>query len=114
MFNFAGTVDVFVDVMAWFPARSPYTALSRSRLLDTRESTSVGPRGVTDLVVTGRGGVPAAGVGAVALNVTVTNPTASSFLTVWPTGAAMPLAANLNFLPGQTVPNMVIAKVGAG
>jgi hypothetical protein len=70
--------------------------------------------GVIDLMVTGRGGVPASGVGAVALNVTVTNPTGSSFLTVWPTGAVMPLAANLNFVPGQTVPNMVIAKVGAG
>ena len=73
-------------------------------------------RGVTTdrSVVTGRGGVPASGVGAVALNVTVTNPTAPSFLTVWPTGDTAPLASNLNYLPGQTVPNLVIAKVGTG
>ena len=68
---------------------------------------------VRNLVVTGRGGVPATGVGAVALNVTVTNPAAPSFLTVWPTGAPRPTAANLNFVAGQTVPNMVVAKVGA-
>ena len=32
-----------------------------------------------DLTVVGRGGVPATGVGAVALNVTATNPSAASF-----------------------------------
>lgn len=62
----------------------------------------------------GRGGVPATGVGAVALNVTATNPTRSSFLTVWPSGAGRPTASNLNFVAGQTMPNMVIAKVRTG
>jgi hypothetical protein len=67
-----------------------------------------------DLTVVGRGGVPMTGVGAVALNVTVANPSAASFLTVWPTGADRPLASNLNFGAGQTIPNMVIVPVGAG
>jgi M6 family metalloprotease-like protein len=74
----------------------------------------VGQASSVDLTVVGRGGVPASGVGAVALNVTVTNPTNSSFLTVWPTGAERPLASNLNFVGGQTIPNMVIVPVGAG
>ena len=43
-------------------------------------------------------------------HVTVTNPSAPSFVTVWPTGAPRPFASNLNFTPGQSVPNMVIAK----
>src|SRR6185436_4557115 len=47
------------------------------------------------------------------LNVTATNPSANSYLTVWPTGAAQPLASNLNFGGGQTVPNMVIVPIGA-
>ena len=66
-----------------------------------------------NLTVVGRGGVPGSGVGSVALNVTVTNPTVAGFLTVWPAGADRPLASNLNFVPGQTVPNMVIVPVGA-
>lgn len=78
------------------------------------ESAPAGAGGMIELVVTGRGGVPSSGVGAVALNVTVTNPTAPSYLTVWPTGAPRPNASNLNYSPGQTVPNMVIAKVGTG
>jgi hypothetical protein len=74
----------------------------------------IGAGGTLELTVTGRGGVPVSGVGAVALNVTVTNPSAGSYLTVWPTGEARPTSSNLNFSAGQTVPNMVITKVGAG
>ncbi|MCU1397578.1 MAG: hypothetical protein JWN62_687 [Acidimicrobiales bacterium] len=32
---------------------------------------------------------------------------------MWPAGADRPQASNLNFVPGQTVPNMVIVPVGA-
>jgi hypothetical protein len=64
--------------------------------------------------VLGRGGVPTSGVGAVALNVTVTNPTTASFLTVFPSGGGRPTAANLNYTVGQTSSNMVIVKVGSG
>jgi hypothetical protein len=48
------------------------------------------------------------------LNVTATGPTAASYLTVWPAGTDRPIASNLNFTAAQTIPNMVIAKVGAG
>ena len=65
------------------------------------------------LRVTGQGGVPKSGVTAVAVNVTVTDPTAVSFLTVYPSGGSRPLASNLNYVAGQTVPNLVIVKVGA-
>ncbi len=125
LFNFAGTVDLVVDVLGWFPAGGSYTGLSPARLMDTRPGLPtvdgqavgagpVGQGGTTDLTVVGRGGVPASGVGAVALNVTVTNPTLGSFLTVWPAGEARPTASNLNMVAGQTVPNMVIVPVGAG
>jgi hypothetical protein len=50
---------------------------------------------------------------AVVLNVTVTNPTAASFLTVWPDGSLQPLASDLNYITGLTVPNLVIVKLGS-
>ena len=92
--------------------------LTPSRILDTRTGNGapaamVGPGATVGLQVTGRGGVPASGVSAVAMNVTVTNPTATSWLTAWPAGEALPLASNLNYTPGQTVPNLVVVKVGA-
>src|SRR5207248_2594041 len=43
----------------------------------------------------------------------VTNPTLSSFLTVYPDLTSRPNASNLNFVPRQTVPNRVIVKVGS-
>ena len=46
------------------------------------------------------------------LNVTAITPSMSGFLTLWPAGGARPRTSNLNFTPGQVVPNLVIAKVG--
>lgn len=48
------------------------------------------------------------------MNVAVTNTTAQSYLTVHPAGEPQPLASNLNWAPGETVSNRVIAKLGAG
>src|SRR5258707_4837659 len=47
---------------------------------------------------------------AAVLNVTVVDAAAPGFVTVFPCGAPQPLASNLNFVAGQTVPNAVIAK----
>ena len=74
---------------------------------------ALGQAGVVNLTVVGRGNVPATGVDAVVLNVTATSPTASGFVTVYPSGAQRPNASNLNFVTGQTTPNLVITKVGA-
>jgi hypothetical protein len=67
-----------------------------------------------DVQGAGVGGVPATGVSAVVVNITATEPTAGSYLTAFPTGTAKPLASNLNFGPGQTIPNLVVVKLGAG
>ena len=94
-------------------ANSAYTALAPTRLLDTRtDGKTLGPGGSLSLNVTG-GSVPADAT-AVALNVTVTDTTADSFLTVYPAGDARPLASNLNWVAQETVPNLVIVPVGAG
>ena len=96
-----------------------YRALTPARILDTRDGTggflgAIAPNSVIDVLVTGQGGVPASGVSAVVLNVTVTQPTApAAFLTLFPSGAPLPLASNLNFSSGQNIPNLVIVKVGA-
>src|SRR5439155_516861 len=84
------------------PANSRFTPLPPARVLDTRNGTGapqaqVGPAKSIDVQVTGVGGVPSSGVAAVVLNVTVTQATAGSYLTAYPTGTAVPLASNLNF-----------------
>ncbi len=123
LYNSAGSVDVIFDVAGYVDAPTGVTGLFNPlvpvRVLDTRDGTGalagrLGPNSVLGLQMTGQGQVPATGVSAVVLNVTVTNPSAPSFLTVFPTGASTPLASNLNFVAGQTAPNRVIVAVGAG
>jgi hypothetical protein len=91
-----------------------YHPLSPARILDTRFSAPLGPGATADLLVAGQGGVPASGVSAVVLNMTVTSPTADGYLTVYPTGTARPVVSNLNWAPGDTVPNLVVVKLGSG
>jgi hypothetical protein len=122
--NSQGRTDVVADVVGYYTDTAPpsggrFTSLNPARLLDTREPTdplfgAVAGGGSIDLAVTGVGGVPASGVSAVALNVTVDQPTAPGYITVWPTGAQRPTASTHNFTPGLTVANLVLAKVGDG
>ena len=105
-----------VDTTASTPGA--YQALSPTRLLDTRSGigaakTAVPAGGTLHLQVTGRGGIPTSGVSAVVLNVTATAPTAPGYVTAYADGTTRPTASNLNFTKGQTVPNLVLAPVGA-
>ena len=50
---------------------------------------------------------------AVVLNITVTDTTAASFLTLWPDGTTQPLASDLNWVAGDTLPNLIVVKLGA-
>ncbi|MBI4884598.1 MAG: hypothetical protein HY826_11165, partial [Actinobacteria bacterium] len=112
-------------VQAAPPPGDTFHGLVPARLMDTRVGGStidglfagggpVGIASVTNVTISNRGGVPASGVGAVALNVTATGPTSDSFVTVWPAGAAQPNASNLNLRANITTPNMVIVALGAG
>ena len=125
IFNSFGNVHLVADVNGWFTDGtvatangSVFTGLSPNRIVDTRNGTGgfsspVGPGASIAVTVAGKGGVPPAGATAAVLNVTATNPTAPSYLTVWPDGTSRPLASDLNFVSGQTIPNLVIVKLGS-
>jgi hypothetical protein len=122
VFNNNGAVDVIVDVVGYYrPASGAgFTPLAPVRIQDSRPGSHVGPyttpwatAQTRQVKVAGVAGVPA-DAEAVVLNTTVTGTTASSFLSLWPSGTARPLASNLNWKPGSTIPNAVTVKVGAG
>ncbi len=81
---------------------------SRSTPLDAQE--------VFTQPVTGTNGnctIPADAT-AVAMNVTAVDPTANSFLTIWPADAQQPRASNLNWTPNSPpTPNKVDVKLSA-
>ncbi|MBS2965096.1 right-handed parallel beta-helix repeat-containing protein [Actinocrinis puniceicyclus] len=109
-------------------AGSEYTAYGPVRILDTRKGLGTGGRiaklgadSTLKLQVAGAGTtgdlIPA-GITALVVNLTVANPTATGYLTAYPNedpaGApqSRPKSSNVNFSPGQSVPNLAIVPVG--
>jgi hypothetical protein len=127
-----GNADVIADLAGWFTdaslasgAGSGFSGLTPARILDTRFGVGAPQAAVCagqtiNVAVAGQGGVPAMTstgapppTGAV-LNITVTNTTSGSYLTVWPDGSTQPLASDLNWTAGLTVPNLVVVRLSAG
>ncbi|PZG01657.1 hypothetical protein C1I99_06255 [Micromonospora deserti] len=108
-----------LKVTAYDTVIGMYYPLAPQRLMDTRSGLGrpvpgpIGAGAAVELQVAGRGGVPADGVGSVVLNVTVTGPTASSFLTLYPYGESTPTASSINFPAGWLGSNNVTVKLGA-
>ncbi|MDW3216709.1 MAG: PKD domain-containing protein [Ilumatobacteraceae bacterium] len=111
------------DVVGYFTA-SGATSSGRivtqtpTRLLDTRPGSDPGPKGripaggELEVTIADTSAIPA-GAGAVLVNVTITEPSAPAFLTVWPDGPR-PTASSVNASGvGETSANMVIVPIGA-
>ena len=120
----SATTDVIVDLSGYFGAGAPFVGQSPSRLMDSRSGgrtvDGIGEGGgarpadsITEVVVAGRGEVPA-GAGVVALNIIAVGPAAAGYLTAWPCGSAPPNASLLNFAAGNSVANGGLVKVGDG
>lgn len=114
----SAATDVIVDVEGYFPFDSPLTPLGNpERILDTRNSIGAPPTrllagSTLEFQVGGRLSTPADASAAV-MNVTAVNAGAAGFATVYPCGQPVPNASNLNFANGQTVPALVIARLGS-
>ncbi|MGH7640285.1 MAG: C39 family peptidase [Candidatus Dormibacteria bacterium] len=92
-----------------------YTSLDPIRILDTRVTNStLGSGASLSIPVVGdfSGEVVPAGATAVVVNVTVTDTTSGGFLTLYPTGDALPLVSNLNWASGETRANLGIIPIG--
>jgi len=110
-------------------AAGAYTPLKPFRLCDTRSAGSVGYTtectahgalaagstmtfAVTGQVVNSES-VPD-GAQAVVVNLTAIDGSASTFLTMFPAGSAVPTASNLNVGPGNNEANLVVVALGTG
>jgi hypothetical protein len=135
--NSGASVNIAVDVEGYYmtPTSSsgdPYTAISPVRIADTRCGVSsppsfcssenlpsansslatVGPGGKIHVQVAGVDSIPSSATAAV-LNVTTTDTSSSSFLSVYPTSSApSPLTSNQNWVAGETIASQVIVGIG--
>ena len=115
---------LIADVTAFVPAGGAPETFVPARLLETRDEPGyetidgqfegegrVPAEGVVELLVAGRGDVPA-DADTVVLNVAAVLPADFGFLTVYPCGGETPQASNVNHIPNDVVSNFVLAKVG--
>jgi len=99
------------------PLVAGFYTLTPCRLADTRDA--VGPFGGPALqagatrafVMVGSCGIPAE-ADAIAVNVTVTQPTAPGHVIIYPLGVALPMTSTINYSAGQTRANNAIVQVG--
>ena len=78
------------------------TAARRSRAASVRVFTMVGRCGIEP------------GTLAISLNVTVVQPTAAGYLTLYPAGGSLPLASTINYRADQIRANNAIVRLGPG
>ena len=123
-----GSPDIAVDVSGYFTDGSDPSATgaeftaatSPIRICDTRmsqknnqcTSKTLMARGTLAVTATGLAGVPPDAT-AVVLNVTAADETSNGYLTVFPSGATMPVASDVNFTPSAAVANMTVATLGS-
>lgn len=105
-----GTAHVAVDVVGYVLGGSSdqgarLQGVAPRRLLDTRASAPLRANATLDLA-----GLPV-DARAVALNVTATEGTAPSYLTLYAADATLPNASSVTVQPGVTRPNLVFARV---
>ncbi|HRE03493.1 MAG TPA: hypothetical protein PLV68_19505, partial [Ilumatobacteraceae bacterium] len=126
------TAAVAVPVVAPVPAvhaaglgaGGEYHPLTPDRIFDTRGTginhtggviATSAAGGTVDVQILGQSGIPAAAaeVLAVAISITVTEPTQVGYLAAYPSGSAAGISSVVNFAKNQTVPNLSVQTVGA-
>jgi PKD repeat protein len=127
------SVDIVADLEGYYTPTETngYTEIQPGRILDTRSGlgatkakVSVGQTlklavdGATATTNTATSGniteaLPASGITAVALNITVTNTVESGVVTAYADGTTLPTASNVNYTAGQTTANAAVVPVGS-
>ena len=116
--NSWGNTHVIVDLLGYYQPGGgvPFHPVRPARVLDTRNGTGGWLGGVGSLPinqdVTDLAAVPAAGVAGIAVNVTATQASLPTHVTVWPSGQGRPGTSNVNVPGGGTAANLVAVGTG--
>lgn len=117
-----GSANLVTDLVGWYGTTakgSEFLPAAPARILNTRTGTGTGriarlaAHSTLRLKVTGAHGVPATGVTAAELNLTVPSPSGNGYLVAYADGTSRPGVYSLNFTKGHTAANRALVKVGA-
>jgi hypothetical protein len=95
------------------PGPSSFYLITPCRLLDTRQYSPIGSGSLQHVFAVYRCGIPF-GAKAVAMNVTVVNPSSTGYLTLFPAVSPMPGTSTINYRYGKTRANNAILPLSAG
>jgi hypothetical protein len=119
----SGTLQLVADVAGYYIGGAAtedgaFVPVTPGRILDSRIGLGVptGPitsPGSVGFQVVGSSGVPLSGVGAVAMNVTLTQESRAGSLSVAPTGEDPPGTEQISYLAGVNVANAAVEQPGA-
>ena len=87
-----------------------FSPMQPVRIADTRPSGFISTDNPLVIDLKGTFGLPNAGLGAVALNITATGATQSGYVTVWPCSETKPPTSSVNYAASEDIPNTVIAS----
>ncbi|MER6077589.1 PKD domain-containing protein [Streptomyces sp. NPDC001833] len=115
-----GSAQLVADLAGWYGGAptggSEFLPATPARILNTRTGTGkvarLAAHATLKLKVTGAHGVPATGVTAADLNLTVPSPSGSGYLVAYADGTARPGVYSLSFTKGHTAAGRALVKVG--
>jgi hypothetical protein len=113
----SGTIQLTADYTGYYPVASGYQPVPPIRVLDTRtglgaSKTAIAAGASLHLKVAGKAGLPTGGTSSIAVNLTVTAPARSGYLTAFADATTPPAASTVNFSAGQAASNFAIVAVG--
>ncbi|MFE2065707.1 PKD domain-containing protein [Streptomyces sp. NPDC059467] len=115
------SANLVTDLVGWYGTAtggSEFLPVTPARILDTRTGTGTGKvarlaaHATLKLKVTGAHGVPATGVTAADLDLTVPAPSGNGYLVAYPDGTPRPGVYSLSFAKGHTAAGRSLVKVG--
>ncbi|MFF4114091.1 PKD domain-containing protein [Streptomyces sp. NPDC001714] len=115
------SANLVADLVGWYGTAtggSEFLPVAPARVLDTRTGTGTGKvarlaaHATLKLKVTGAHGVPATGVTAADLNLTVPAPSGNGYLVAYPDGTSRPGVYSLSFTKGHTAAGRALVKTG--
>ncbi|MFZ4721072.1 MAG: choice-of-anchor D domain-containing protein [Ilumatobacteraceae bacterium] len=123
VFNQAGNTDVAVDVIGWYssstgPNGARYHTLSPKRIVSTTQGLAVpkqplAARTSVGVDLRGKGGIPAAGAVAIAINVTASSATAAGTVTAYAGDGKLPPLPTVAFGAGAPGTNLAVVRMPA-
>jgi alpha-tubulin suppressor-like RCC1 family protein len=111
LYNSTGTVHLLADVFGWYAASGQFTAITPTRLLDTRKTKAMVNAGSVRIPVSGCCAPGHGDTYAAVVSLKALGPSATGHLVAGWNGLPDPTTSSLNYVKGQSISNLAIVPL---